>query len=68
MVNKSNPFVWGVDTKDQAYISQPTQRNAKYSQPKEGGYTGTAKHSFIHNEGCTYPQLMFVTAIDEPEE
>lgn len=67
--NRTNPFDWGVSTQDVQYISQPTQRNAKYSTPIEGKeYNRTQKESFVRNEGNVYPQLAVITAIDEPQD
>ena len=65
-INKSNPFEWGV-REECKYISQPTQRNAKYNTPAQETFTGTAWGSFMYNEQAPSPQIKNVCGIDCPD-
>lgn len=65
-INKSNPFEWGV-IEECKYISQPTQRNATYTQPAEEKFTGNAFGSFYYNEQAPTPQIKNVCGIECPD-
>ena len=63
---KVNPFNWGVDM-DNSYISQPTQRNAKYIKTAEGEYKGGEYDAYYGQTAPVYTQVSNICGIDCPD-
>lgn len=61
-----HPFAWGFFYNNR-YISSAEQRNAEYTEPLEGEFTGNTQWAYFSSEYPPTPQIKNICGIECPD-